>query len=394
MISNFDLNYLKEEVKAGRLRPEDITRQIEQEQGYAISGADEKQLNQLIDSLKEFGKTPDKVDVGTNFQAMAEDIYNKTVERYGIGGENHLDEAGTRAASEAWAHQLVDGEQDPQWYVNYLVERAGLNRNPNILKDALGFAGGLHNSIRDKLSQSGYSQETRTPDQLYDPQLKKLQDALAPIVDTRQRQEALDTTIKSLPNELARGTDSLIQNEYDNAGRTLQDELAPQIAQNLNVRGLLFGGDLGAELTSAGGNLYGGVQDLHAQLLADDDAFFRDAAFKNELQKVSQTDQNYLEGLSRERNTAMQASQDRFKSGQADLQRKFQEDLTKRQAQSSYFQAQEKAEKQRQKERDDAEQAMYQQLGSSFTGIVTAGITSANKNKSNSGSSQKGVTTG
>lgn len=227
----------------------------------------------------------------------------------------------------------------------------------------------LTNLLNDQNNKNYVAFQLGGQPQTYADEIGGLTQLQSSLVDKRNRQSSLDSTINNLPGELAQGTDQLVSGLQDAGAQTLQDELNPQIQQDLNARGLLFGGDLQAELTSAGAGIYGDIQATHEDLLAQDDAFFKDAAFKNELQKTSTTDADYLAGLQRERDSAITDSQNRFKSSQAGIQNKFEEDLTSRRAQAARYAAQERAAR----SKDASDAALAGQIGQAAGGIIGAG---------------------
>lgn len=357
----------------------------------------EPEIQERIGVLGELGTIPGETVSGTSRQVdnMVEQIKGAFTSQ-GIGiPDDYLKEGATYAIN-----SLRAGNYNPQQFANIIVSKAGAGRQEqagtfgaseegNILRVSKNVGQDIPKVYTAQVQGGQFTDVTAGPTD-YSGEISTLRDMLTGIRDRRSIQGDLDELISSLPGELSRGTERMIASERENVKRTLEEELYPEIAQGLNVRGLLHGGDLPAELASAAGSAYGGVEDLYSNLLEEDDAFYRDAAFRAELQKISETEQDYAQALGGSRERALSESATRFETGRRRAQTSFEEGLYKRGLERQYFSKQEKERRLNDLQESQRQQQLLSGIITPFSQIATAGVAS----KFSSGRTSGGITTG
>lgn len=115
------------------------------------------------------------------------------------------------------------------------------------------------------------------------------------------------------------------------AQQTLSNDYAPMIAQELNKRGIISGGDLASALTSTAGTLARGVQGITAPLLADAKMGGATRNYETVLRGQLAAGKSLDDAINFSRNFYNQGVQNTFASGQADLNRQFQDEMTRQQ---------------------------------------------------------------
>jgi hypothetical protein len=161
--------------------------------------------------------------------------------------------------------------------------------------------------------------------------LKTISDIIGQRQQETSNNAALDQQQASLQDELAAGTNAYVQNQSANAEQQFNQELAPRIAQNANIRGSLYSGDFGSELAGAAGQVYDPIAQQEAQLRQNDIMFYTDAAYQNAFRKAQQATGDFQAQLGNTRQTAQQTQQNNFASGQNELTRNFNQMLLQRQ---------------------------------------------------------------
>lgn len=161
---------------------------------------------------------------------------------------------------------------------------------------------------------------------VYGEQIGRLQELLGIRRSEREKNAAVDELTANIQKELAASRDELLSGEYERAGASFRDYI-PRALSGLNQRGLLFSGDVEDELTSKALELQGGLEDYQAQLEAQDNQFYFDAAYKNAIRKQIGASEDYRSALESERQRIMSEREEGFISAQSKLDRRLKETL-------------------------------------------------------------------
>lgn len=165
--------------------------------------------------------------------------------------------------------------------------------------------------------------------------IKRLEDIIGERGRKAQGNKDIQAFLGELPQNLASQTGQFMDTQRANAETQLRDFLDPQIRQSLAARGLLTSGDLSAELASAGEGLQGGLNQQHADLQAQDAAFFENAAYQVNLKKVLDANQNLAGEINFQRGNALNQQENRFQVSQQNQADQFGVDAFRRQQQQN-----------------------------------------------------------
>ncbi|OGW08456.1 MAG: hypothetical protein A2W75_04025 [Nitrospinae bacterium RIFCSPLOWO2_12_39_15] len=160
--------------------------------------------------------------------------------------------------------------------------------------------------------------------------VKRIQDIVSGRGLKRQREEELSQFESGLESELGRGREEFLAGEQEYGGRYFQEQIAPKIAENLNVRGLLYSGDLQSELARSAAGIQSGTEQEYLRLQEEDDLFFQNAAYQTTFKKEIEAGRGISESLASERGTALERQQISFGRTQADLRRRYEEESYRR----------------------------------------------------------------
>ena len=365
---------------------------------YLDSVKDESNLSesQIQDKIQAYQDLQplSKGGVTSQIPKLAQEIYTRFDSEWGRAKNRGDKEGGyetaLKFASNDAARQMINEKSfNIQRFVELLYNMGGISGGKNSHVDAAkGVVGGINNAYLGRVQNGEYA-DIASPDADFSSDIERLTGLQSNIQERTRRRGALDDVLGGIPSELKAETDRLIGGEIDRGARTLEEELTPEIMQGLNVRGLLHGGDLEAELTRGAEDIFGGIENTYQDLLAQDDEFYRDASFRATLQKVSEDEGDYLSGLERERTSALNENQNRFKISQANLQTKFENDIFRRQQQRALNSYEAKAKKQRGMQESQSRGQLLSNILTPISQIATAKIAYGG-GKSSGG----GVTTG
>ena len=186
---------------------------------------------------------------------------------------------------------------------------------------------------------------------------------------------ALDAGLISLKDEIGRGREEFIAGEEEEGARVFREELAPDIAQSLNVRGLLQSGDLPSELGRVGTGIASNMQNLRLQAQQEDELFFRDLGYKTALRRELEAGKDLSGAISEKRDTVERGKELSFQRTKADLRRSYDEEIAQRRSQRSIAQAEAKERARREREDTNSESEYYSGLIKTGAEIGTAAIT-------------------
>lgn len=188
--------------------------------------------------------------------------------------------------------------------------------------------------IINSLVKSGYFQ----PDQIdVSGDIKRLQGAVGLREKKASANAAQQDYLNQLPSELAKGTNAYLQGQQERGAQYLEEQLAPEIAQSSNVRGLLYSGDLASELSRGAYDIQGQNEAERAQLESQDRDFYTSAAYNFTLNKALKSGEDVNLETTRSREESRQGQEYRFQAGQANKERQLQEKLLAQQQQRALF---------------------------------------------------------
>lgn len=302
----------------------------------------DQELQDRLSQYQQLAKLPQQ-QTSPNYNALTADIYR----RFNQLGQKYLNVPnalpGSQQAAEWAARWFLDGgAKNPLDFgptLGQIISDTGNIKNRNDVGNLVKAGNDIYNEFSPGSTLAQYQQTADVPgttlaDQ-YAPDIKRIQDLLG----TKQKLAASDTaaqaSIASLPAELAQGTNAFVQNQTDQAGQFLEQQLAPQIAQSENMRGILYSGDLANELSRGAAGAYAPVENAQATLQAQDRDFYTNAAYNYQLAKSLNAGQDLTLQTAQDRNSALANQGYNFQSGQADIQRQLQERLLNQQQQSS-----------------------------------------------------------
>lgn len=328
--------------------PIDRSKLIKQLQD-SLSGEANLTPQELQDRLAQYQQLSGlpQQQTGPDIGRLAGDIarrYGELTDKSGVEQTKEVQGAIQKASFYA-ANQLLGGQPyNPKDLVQNIAQivqdTVGQTSRGKINIDPLQKAANdTYNEFRPSTTLSQYQltndiPNTTSADQ-YAPDIKRLQDFLTTKNNLATSDTAAQASIASLPAELAHGTNAFVQNQTDQAGQFLEQQLAPQIAQSENMRGILYSGDLANELSRGAAGAYAPVENAQATLQAQDRDFYTNAAYNYQLAKSLNAGQDLALQTAQDRNSALTNQGYNFQSGQADIQRQLQERLLNQQQQSS-----------------------------------------------------------
>lgn len=142
--------------------------------------------------------------------------------------------------------------------------------------------------------------------------------------------------MNTLPAELARTREGFLNQQTQQAGEQFREVVAPDVAQMLNVKGLLNSGDLPSELNRSASALFSPIQQAEQDLMEQDDLFFQNAGYQTALRKEIQAGQDVTSSIQANRAQTTQNQNLNFQRTQADLQRAFNENQAQRASDRAY----------------------------------------------------------
>lgn len=260
---------------------------------------------------------------------FAQIIKDEALKRINANGINGHNEAGLKIASEYAADAFEKGNYNPQVFAEYISDRSGGEIGPGEFER-------LKNAAKDIGSQFGgnrfnefYRDVVSTPAD-YSTDIKRINDLLSARGLKRQREEELSQFESGLESEFARGREEFLRGEEEYGRNVFQNVLAPQIAENLNIRGLLYSGDLASELARSASGIQSGTEAAFLKQQEEDDLFFQNAAYNTTFRKEIEAGRDISSALSQERETQRANRQISFQRTQNDLRRRYQEESYQR----------------------------------------------------------------
>lgn len=193
-----------------------------------------------------------------------------------------------------------------------------------------------------------------------------------------QAEQEVDNFLFEAPQEAARQREAFINRQADAGGEFLEEVAAPSILKELNARSpmLVRGGQVMGLLQNESAEVVGRLQELAAQLEEEDFNFFANASYQNTIRKLTESATTARAEVDFQRQSLRTGQENRFISGQNQLDRDLNMNLFARQQERNLRAQQSKFNVQRQKD-EEAQNAANIQTGAQIVGQVgTAAILS------------------
>lgn len=228
----------------------------------------------------------------------------------------------------------------------------------------------VYQILNDQLRHGGFRPQQAD----YGMDVQRIQDLLATRGSNAAADSEAQASLASLPGELAKGTNAYLQGEQGRAGQYLEEQLAPEIAQSANVRGMLYSGDLANELSRGAAGVQGDLESQRAQLEAQDRNFYVNAAYNFTLNKTLQSGADLQAGVANSREQARQGQEYNFQAGRANQERALQERLMTQQQQRALYSQDAQAKRQKDLQDKQNRAALASGIGSSVGAIGGAAL--------------------
>ena len=211
-------------------------------------------------------------------------------------------------------------------------------------------SGPLGNFINDQDARNELSSyfESLTGPQDRGEDVTRIEDLLSTRKTGKEREGQIDEFLGSIPQQLSETRNSRVDMLRELGGREFED-LAPRLMAQENVlRGDARTGAAGDVLASGFGDIQSRIEGEAANLASGDEAFYFDAAYKNQVRKLMEGRQDLGQALSFEKQNVRAGQEQRFQNSQFDLNSSLKNDLMRQTYENQIRQSQ--ALRQRQQE--------------------------------------------
>ena len=196
---------------------------------------------------------------------------------------------------------------------------------------------------------------------------------LQDLISTKQAAEAkrgeIESFVSGLPEELRSSREEFISGEEERAFSELERQV-PLVLQDLNVRGMLQSGERMDALTTKALSLGASLEEIQADLEAEDNQFYFDAAYKNAIRDELDKAESYRSAIGAERGRITTERERKFRSAEAELDRQLGENLTR----SEYARNAALQRRSRQSQQKNQQAEVIPKIAETATNIATAVI--------------------
>lgn len=220
----------------------------------------------------------------------------------------------------------------------------------------------IPNAISDILNAGQRYIDFREGGERREEDIKRVQDLLSARKEVDVREQEIEDYLSGLPEELRRTREEFLTGEEKRAEEELERQV-PFILQDLNVRGMLFSGEVSDALTSRALSLGSSLESIRAELEEEDNQFYYDAAYKNALRKNLESVEDYRSVLGEERQRILTGREQKFRSYQSLLDRILDEELRKSEYQRDLALKRQEFARQRDLERSQSRRELFSRLG-------------------------------
>src|SRR3990167_5582465 len=239
----------------------------------------------------------------------------------------------------------------------------------------------LENFFNNQTIRNRFSDITAPQLNVSDPDsVKRLEDIISGRELEAGRRQAEDVFIENLPMDLESSREEFLGAKEKAARGELQKFASTDALQAANQRGALFSGDVGDYISDYAVGLEGDLEQVRADLEAEDDAFYANAAYRAQLKKELSTRTDYLAAIEQERARIRGEQETRFLNKEAALDRNLREDLTLRNYEQALRAAQVRAERTAKSSSAASGNRLYGNIGTAVgatAGLVFSGFNPA-----------------
>ena len=193
--------------------------------------------------------------------------------------------------------------------------------------------------------------------------LKQFSDQLSAVNLKATTEGQLEDYLSKLPSELKAGREQFIAGETERAGARFREQVVPRSLEALGQRGALYSGDVEDLLTTQAFGVQNDLAGLKYQLEQQDNEFYFNAAYRDKVKKILESNLDVRQALGQERQNVLLGQSRQFQTGQQQLDIQADERLA-RQGYERQARAQEaQARRQRDQQERQQRQGMYGNLG-------------------------------
>lgn len=164
----------------------------------------------------------------------------------------------------------------------------------------------------------------------YTNDITRIQDLLDTRSTEANKTAAVTQFLQQTPDQLAAARNDFYNQQSASGAQYLRTRLTPKIVQDLNVRGLAEGPDVGSMIAANGDSLQASLEDKIRGLEASDNQFFADSAFRLAQAKINSTEDALNQQIAYERAKVSQNQAQSFQSTEGDIQNEFEQELLKK----------------------------------------------------------------
>lgn len=156
--------------------------------------------------------------------------------------------------------------------------------------------------------------------------VKRIEDIIAGRAKETKREGEISSFIESIPGELAGPTKERISLLRE-LGSKRFGEVAPQLIAREQALGRGSSGAVGDILASTYGDIQGGIESESARLMSEDEQFYANSAYQNQIRKMLEGRTDLATSVATERQGIRTQQEQRFQKGQFDLNANVANDL-------------------------------------------------------------------
>ena len=183
-------------------------------------------------------------------------------------------------------------------------------------------------NFKDKILSS-YNEEkgTKTTEKLdFSVEQKTVGGLLTGRKTAAEKEGVIEDYLAKLPAQLQESRGKFMAGETERAVQEF-GQYVPRAEEELNVSGRLFGGGLPTFLGEAAADISGALESSQIELESQDNQFYMDAAYRNQLRKSLESVTDYRTALESERGKVFTERGQQFKASQSALDRQLNQSL-------------------------------------------------------------------
>src|SRR3990167_274232 len=322
----------------------------------------EQELAEKSDALRELGKIP-STENKQLISNRATELKNNLHAALSKNSQGVLNEQQVNDIANRLATDILSGKVT-QW--NYDENNpASLGWASDLAQGGWrGIAKGFANEAKNILKPIEYYQgKTEVPEGEIPKDIKRVQDQLTAMRTKGASEAEVEDYLSKLPSELQAGREQFIAGETERSGARFREQTVPRSLEALGQRGALYSGDVEDLLTTQAFGVQNDLAGLKYQLEQQDNEFYFNAAYRDKVKKILESNLDVRQALGQERQNVLLCQQRQFQQGQQQLDIQSDERLA-RQGYERQARAQEaQARRQRDQQERQQRQGMYGNLG-------------------------------